>query len=312
VQCDERHTVIFDSAAQSNDRDHGRGDYGGRSRTRLCRGLLLLLAELVGLVVLERHQLFEPVSEKVDSIDARIAQISEVVASADLPAIGVAVGQINERVGAAGQAAAYIGAREVLWVRTRLLREASTGSHPGPQMFRLGLFAGRNLFDDPRAIGDEFEKWTKVLTEHYLVAGSPADSPAHSCTFRFLVAFAAPEALDFALNALRPTLIDPHVLNAESKILVRSRPEGLLSPALITDRAVLLSYDDETSPYRWGVVLEGQQYVTLFARWFDDRWAAIPERHMVFARNGLNQKAVDLVRKNLTRAGAAATENSEE
>src|SRR5712692_6167016 len=33
---------------------------------------LLLLAELVGLVVLERHQLFEPVQESVGSIDANV------------------------------------------------------------------------------------------------------------------------------------------------------------------------------------------------------------------------------------------------
>jgi ABC-type transport system involved in cytochrome c biogenesis permease subunit len=36
---------------------------------------LLLLAELVGLVVLERHQLFEPVQEKVTGIEARMADM---------------------------------------------------------------------------------------------------------------------------------------------------------------------------------------------------------------------------------------------
>src|SRR5260370_37663668 len=36
---------------------------------------LLLLAELVGLVVLERHQLFEPVQETVGGIDKRVADL---------------------------------------------------------------------------------------------------------------------------------------------------------------------------------------------------------------------------------------------
>jgi len=272
-------------------------------------GELLLLAELVGLIVLERYQLFEPVSDKVHSIDARVAQISEAVGLADLPAMGTALAQLNQRVGAAGQVAAYLGTREVLRVRTRLLREASIGSREGPQMLRMGLFAGRNLFDDPRAIGDELEKWNMLLAEHYLVPSSPPDSPAHTCAFRVIVAFADAEALDFALSAVRPTLIDPNVLNVEVKILLRAQPEGLLSPALITDRAVLLSYDDETSSYRWGVVLEGRQYVTLFARWFDDRWAAIPDSYLVYSRSGLNQAATARVRKELETAAAGREAN---
>jgi hypothetical protein len=73
----------------------------------------------------------------------------------------------------------------------------------------------------------------------------------------------------------------------------------LVSPTLITDRAVLLAYDDEMSSFRWGVVLEGAQYVSLFGRWFDDRWASIPDSYMVFARTGLKQKTVDLIRSEL-------------
>jgi hypothetical protein len=40
---------------------------------------LLLLAELVGLIILERHQIFEPVSSKVDEIgaDVKAMQILE-------------------------------------------------------------------------------------------------------------------------------------------------------------------------------------------------------------------------------------------
>jgi hypothetical protein len=65
-------------------------------------------------------------------------------------------------------------------------------------------------------------------------------------------------------------------VNCEIQVLLRSYPEGLLSPALITDHDVVLSYDDDSATYRWGIVLHGRENVTLFAHWFDARWAAIP------------------------------------
>ncbi len=40
---------------------------------------LLLLAELVGLVVLERHQLFEPVHENVGAMRTRVEEIHAIV-----------------------------------------------------------------------------------------------------------------------------------------------------------------------------------------------------------------------------------------
>src|SRR5260370_2632076 len=40
---------------------------------------LLLLAELVGLVVLERHQLFEPVHERVEDIHATPAKLAQQI-----------------------------------------------------------------------------------------------------------------------------------------------------------------------------------------------------------------------------------------
>src|SRR5258708_28747589 len=40
---------------------------------------LLLLAELVGLVVLERHQLFEPVHENVGAVRMRVEEIHALI-----------------------------------------------------------------------------------------------------------------------------------------------------------------------------------------------------------------------------------------
>ncbi len=79
----------------------------------------------------------------------------------------------------------------------------------------------------------------------------------------------------------------------ELKVLVRSRPETPLSPATITDRDVVLAYDD------------GLSHHTLFALWFDDLWAATPGRHQIFGRGVLNQEAVDEIRQELEAAETA-------
>jgi hypothetical protein len=85
---------------------------------------------------------------------------------------------------------------------------------------------------------------------------------------------------------------------------VRARPEGLIAPTLISDRDVFLGYGDETTPHRWGLALRGGTYAALCARWFDDRWAAIPDRYLIYSRNGLNEKALDQIRLELEAAEA--------
>jgi hypothetical protein len=52
-------------------------------------------------------------------------------------------------------------------------------------------------------------------------------------------------------------IFDRNALDSELKILADAQPEALVSPMFITDRAVLLSYDDEMSSFRSGVALEG-------------------------------------------------------
>jgi hypothetical protein len=80
---------------------------------------------------------------------------------------------------------------------------------------------------------------------------------------------------------------------------MKGSPERLLSPNMITDRAVFLVYSDEGGPFRWGLALHGQQYVGLFAQWFDDLWFSIPESYLVYSRSGVNEKAIDRLRKEL-------------
>src|SRR5579864_7376620 len=64
---------------------------------------LLLLAELVGLVVLERHQLFEPVEEQVTDIHARVEHIQEALASVNLPEISALLELMGQHIRANNQ-----------------------------------------------------------------------------------------------------------------------------------------------------------------------------------------------------------------
>jgi len=46
----------------------------------------------------------------------------------------------------------------------------------------------------------------------------------------------------------------------------------------------------QTAVFHWGLHLQGRQYVTLFARWFDELLVTLPEAHLILSRNGIDQK----------------------
>jgi hypothetical protein len=254
---------------------------------------LLLLAELVGLIVLERHQLFEPIGEKVTGMEARIA---EMQATLD---------QMNERMTAAGQVMVTVGAREAFQLRTRLLREALARDQEGPQLLRRATLSGAILAQDVRELGDEWPTAQKIGSEFVLVPGSGANSKAHRWSQRLILAWGTIDAFKTGMEWVRSTFEEVGALNVEVKILVRARPEAMLSPVQITDRDVFLAYDNEMGRYRWGLSLQGRQYATLCARWFDDRWSSIPDSYLIYSRNGLNQKAVDQIKRELEANDAA-------
>ena len=255
---------------------------------------LLLLAELVGLIVLERHELFEPVHERVTGIEANVADMRATL------------GQLSNQLGAAGQVSVSVGVRETLQLRTGLLREALAREQEGPQILRSALLSGGGvLLQDSRELGDELQAFMRTASEFQLLPGSPANARGHRWSQRLIFAWSTIETFERVAAVLKSTFADAEVLNVEIKILVRLRPEALLSPNMITDRAVFLAYSDEASPLRWGLALQGHQYVTLFTRWFDDRWSAIPDSYLIYTRNGLNQKALDKIRKELEAAEAS-------
>jgi hypothetical protein len=78
----------------------------------------------------------------------------------------------------------------------------------------------------------------------------------------------------------------------------------MISPGLITDREVVTSFDDNTA-LRWGVHYQGPQYLPLFARWFDELWASIPDSYLIYSRNGFNQSAIDRIKTELEAVESA-------
>jgi hypothetical protein len=255
---------------------------------------LLLLAELVGLIVLERHQLFEPVNAKVDDIKADTSDLRAMLRT------------VAQQISAAGQVTVAVGPRETLQLRTRLVREALARDQEGPQILRSALLSGGGVvLQDSRELGDELQAFYRTVSEFQLLPGSPANARGHRWSQRLIFAWSTMDNFERGVQLLTSMFAEAEVLNAEIKILVRLRPEALLSPNMITDRAVFLAYSDEAAPFRWGLALQGQQYVTLFTRWFDDRWSAIPDSYLIYSRSGLNQKAVDRIRNGLEAAEAS-------
>jgi hypothetical protein len=111
-----------------------------------------------------------------------------------------------------------------------------------------------------------------------------------------------------ALNSwmeLGTSFIALNPLNLEVKIFSKPRVQSLLSPQTITDRDTALIFDDASAAFRWGLVLEGVQYASLFARWFDDLWASVPDSYIMYSRKGLDQKALELLRREIAAIEAA-------
>ena len=255
---------------------------------------LLLLAELVGLVVLERHQLFEPVHESVGAMRTRLDEMHAMM---------------TESARTSGQVTACTSTPEVFRTMTRVAREALARDQQAPQILRLARLAGRlgrtsTVEEDPD-LAAEFREWINALTAYYLTPGSAPDATARRWSVRFLIAFATLEHFDIILDQFIRQLLVRKPSNVEIKAFTRQRIEATLSPAVVTDRDVLMIFDDATAGIRWGVWFQNPQYRALFERWFDDLWSSIPDSYLIYSRNGFNQGAIDRIRKELEAAGPA-------
>jgi hypothetical protein len=250
---------------------------------------LLLLAELVGLVVLERYQLFEPVHEKVDAMQGRMEEMHAMM---------------MEGARTSGQVTACTSTPEVYRTMARVAREALARDQHAPQLFRIARLGRVRTAEDPD-LASEFREWVSAFLAYFVNPGSPPDGRARRWSIRWIVAFASLQDFDLAFEPVARQALAGNPANVELKILVRPRIESMLSPAVMTDRDVIVVFDDATAALRWGVSFQGPQYLALFQRWFDDLWASISDSYLIYSRTGLNQAAIDLIRNELeTRDGA--------
>ena len=124
---------------------------------------LLLLAELVGLVVLERHQLFEPVHESVGAVRAQVREIHAMM---------------TESARFSGQVKPCVSTPEIIRTMTRLALEALARDHHAPQILRIGRLAGRlgaesSVGENPD-LAAEFGEWINALMAYFLTPRKPA------------------------------------------------------------------------------------------------------------------------------------------
>ncbi len=264
------------------------GDFLGLSmRWMRPAAELLLLAELVVLVVLERHQLFEPVHEKVEVIQTGVDEIRATL------------GAFGEHFASSGQTTFYARPPEIGRAMVRVAHEALTRDHKAPQIIYMSRLSGGhpNMENDPE-LADETQAFLEAMSAFRLLPGSPHDSLAHSWSIRAIGAFSDPASLDAALPMMRG-LTEGSPLNVEAKIFSRHRVESLLMPEVVTDRDAVLAFNDGVAGFRWGLLFRGEQYRAVFGRWLDQLWSSIPDTHLVYSRNGFNQGAIDRIRKEL-------------
>ena len=251
---------------------------------------LLLLAELVGLVVLERHQLFEPVHDKVDAMHTSIGEMHAM---------------ITENARSSGQVTACSGAPELMRTVARVAREALARDQQAPQILRIARLSGRlRPPEDPDLLA-EFRTMVEAISAFYVVPGTPADANARRWSIRGLFAVTTRESFDAFLDQYFRRQYAAKPSNVETKILVRPKVETMLSPGMITDRDVAMSFDDAAVSFHWGFWFQGPQYRALLERWFDDLWASIPDSYLIYSRNGFNETAIERIRKELEALEAA-------
>jgi hypothetical protein len=251
---------------------------------------LLLLAELVGLVVLERHQRFEPVPEGVGVIQSGIDDIR------------APLGQFGEHFAAAGQTTFHARPPDLIRMMVRAAREALAREHQAPQMIFTSRLAGShpNVENAPE-LAVELRAFLAIMLALKLLATSPPDSRSRSWSIRGIGAFSDLASLEAASPFLR-VLTEGNPVNLELKIVVRRRIESLLMPELLTDRDAILAFNEGIVSFRWGVHFRGERYRAVFGRWLDELWASIPDAHLLYSRGGLNQLPLDLVRRELEAA----------
>lgn len=182
--------------------------------------------------------------------------------------------------------------------------------HQIPQVLRIGRLVGRvRTMEDPD-LSAEFREMVGAISAFNVSPGSPPKARARRWSVRSIIAFSTLANFDTTLQQLLATLSAGKPTNLELKVLARTKAEATLSPTVITDRDVLMTFDDSAASDRWGIWFRGPQYRAFFERWFDDLWASIPDSYLLYSRNGFNKNAINRMRKELEEIASAQVRQS--
>jgi hypothetical protein len=249
---------------------------------------LLLLAELVVLVVIERHQLFEPVHEAVGEMRSELRQLSQ-------------------HFELTGQTTFFPNPAQTVKGVTRALREALEREQKAPQILRYARLAGQpTALTDPE-LGTEFREMANASIAFELQQNSAPDSKVRSWSMRVVLTVTGVENFEYWRDQIMPYYLKQKPLNLELKVRMRvgGSSEGQLTPNIVTDRDVVVCLDDDKASHRCGFLFHGDQFVAVFARWFDELWTSIPNEYLVYSRAGLNETALNRIRQQLVNAESA-------
>jgi hypothetical protein len=146
---------------------------------------LLLLAELVGLVVLERHQLFEPVHEKVEDTRAQVT------------ALRGELRQLSQRLDTSGELSFFANPSQTIRAITRAYRDALTREQDSPQILRWARLASVPRYSSDREQGAELLEMVKAHTAFGLRAGDQSETRTRMWSMRNILAVTSLETFDF-------------------------------------------------------------------------------------------------------------------
>jgi hypothetical protein len=254
--------------------------------------------------VLERHQLFEPVSEAVGDIKSDTTKLLPTMDALDPLQIRDALASLADHVNNSGQLRMFVSPSEVATAMTRALREALARDQTTPQIYRFGSFSGRSAFTDYTDAIPERKQLREALVSFFVLPDGEGDPRARRWSLRSFVGLATVEDLDRYVESMRQ-LWDQRPANAELKLVAVQSVNATLAPRTITDREAFLVYDDGRSTMRWGLALQGPDYTALVAQWYDEMWAKIPPENLVYSHAGWHDKALDLVRSPVEALAAA-------
>ncbi len=259
---------------------------------------IVILAELVGLVVLERRQIFEPVHDAIHDLQGRFGAIEH----------------LRDELAAAGTAHAYSNRITGYQASVSALREALTREPGTPQILRNGNFGGTLRPIPSIDAASEDERWLRdfimAVFAFLDTSSNRAINPwVHQWTVRILFVIADAVSLD-AIRGVVSLMAGGQPSNVVVKLLLRSAPEPALSPTIVGDQAALVGFVDYLSPApHWQILFRGNQYVPLFARWFDEFWHRA-DAYTIFSRGEIDEREFDRARRKLEALNAGGAVSS--